>query len=124
METGFHLASVDWLPPTASDISFYRNSNIGNVLACEFHISKADFEALARERGWLVKPLYDLPSVDEESAYRYTEYLPDGHPQRREPFKATISEGLFFEDRHKNGGGITVLYDEAHSMAYVDSSNR
>jgi hypothetical protein len=118
-ETGFHRSSVDWLPETASDISFYRNSNIANILAYEFHISKPDFEALAGERGWRVKPLEQRASV-----IRYTQCLPSGHHQRTEPFAAAASEGLFFEDRRSNGGGISVLFDGANSMAYVFKSNR
>jgi hypothetical protein len=118
-ETGVHRPSVDWLPQTASDISFYRNSNIGNILAYEFHISKPDFEALARERGWPVKPPEQGASV-----IRYTQCLPSGHPYRNEPFAAETSDGLFFEDRRPNGGGITVLFDNASSTAYVFTSNR
>lgn len=118
-ETGFHCPSVPWLPQSASDISFYRNSNIGNVQAYEFQISRPDFEALARERGWNVKPM-----KQEVSIIRYTQCLPSAHIQRTEPFHAMSSSGLFYEDRRPNGGGISVLYDDVKSMAYVFSSNR
>lgn len=118
IETGFHRPSVDWLPRTASDISFYRNNNIANVLAYEFHIFKPDFEILARERGWPVKPPEQRASV-----IRYTQCLPKGHPQRTGPFRI-YSDGLYFDDLRPNGGGITVLFDDANSMAYVFQSNR
>ena len=118
-ETGIHRPSVDWLPQTASDISFYRNSNIESILAYEFHISKSDFKALARERGWPVKAPEQRASV-----IRYTQCLPFGAPHRNEPFAAATSDGLFFEERRPNGGGITVLFDDANSMAYVFKSNR
>ena len=119
IEIGIHRPSVDWLPHTASDISFYRNTNMANFLAYEFHISKPDFETLAHERSWPVKPPEGRVSVA-----RYTQCLPDGHPQLIEPLEAETYDGLFFELRHQNGGGITVLYDETSSMAYVFKSNR
>lgn len=118
-ETGFRRPHVDWLPPAASDISFYRSSNIANVLAYEFHIARPDFEALAREQGWPVKP-----PGRQVFVIRYTQCLPPGHPQRTEPFHAASSAGLFYENRRANGGAITVLYDDATSTAYVFQSNR
>jgi hypothetical protein len=119
IETGFHQHRVDWLPPTATDISFYRNSNLANTLAYEFHISRSDFEALARDRYWPVKPLEQRVSV-----IRYIQCLPSEHSQSNEPLWAETSVGLFFENRRGNGGGITVLFDDTDSMAYVFQSNR
>ena len=118
-EVGIHRLSVDWLPRGATDVSFYRNSNIANFFAYEFRISRADFEALSHERGWLFKP-----SVHDDSVPRFTQCLPSDHPNRKEPFSASASVGLFYEVRHGNGGGVAVLYDDEKSMAYVFTSNR
>jgi hypothetical protein len=118
-EMGVHRSRVDWLPATASDISFYRNTNISGVRVYEFRISRQDFEALAKEEGWAVKPFQEKKVV-----VRYTQCLPANHPDQKPPFYAESSTGLFFEERHANGGGISVLYDTGIGMAFVDRSNR
>ena len=121
-ETGFHCPSVAWLPQTASDISFCRNRGLfSDILIYEFHISKPDFEALARDRNWRVKP-----TEQQASVIRYTVSLPRGHRLRVPPFEAQASDGLFFSDMRTKGRvtkGVTVLFDDAHSMAYVSKSN-
>jgi len=118
-ETGFHCAQVDWLPSSASDVSFYRNQTLSFTEIYEFRIPKADFEALARKQNWPLRP-----AKPEDSVMRFTMCLPSGHPEYRQPFYAMSSKGLFYEYRQSNNGGTAVLFDEATSMAYVDISDR
>lgn len=118
-EMGFHKATLEDLPPSASDISFYRDRGFGGVFLCEFTISKINFEALARSRGWNVETL-----TQEKSMPRYTEVLPEGHPAKLPPYRVKASSGLFFEHRQPNNGGISVLYDDHTSMAYIFWSHR
>jgi hypothetical protein len=119
IETGFHERSVDWLPTTATNISYFKNRNIANIETYEFCISGPDFAALAHDRGWAVK-LIEKPM----SILRYTWWLAAEHPQRMKPFYAEASKGSYYEDRRPNNGGIAVLYNEDSQTAYVDKSNR
>jgi len=117
-ETQLHVPRVDWLPATASDISSSRITGWGNTHAYEFHIARADFEVLARERSWAVKP------IDKEtSIMRYVQCLPEGHPDLKNPPRASSSAGLYYEDRKRGGAGLTVLYDDPSDTAYVFTSS-
>ena len=119
VEIGFHRATLEDLPPTASDISFYRYRGFGGVFLCEFKISKSNFEALASSRGWNVAPF-----SREKSIPRYTDVLPKGHSAKQLPYYMKASSGLFFEKRQSNNGGISVLFDDSQSMAYISWSHR
>ena len=118
-EMGFHRAILDDLPSSASDISFYRYTGFGGVFLCEFTISKSNFETLVRSRGWNVEPLNHKKSIP-----RYTEALPKGHPAKQPPYSVTASSGFFFENRQPNNGGISVLFDDSRSIAYIFWSHR
>lgn len=119
VEMGFHRATLEDLPSTASDISFYRDQGFGGTFLCEFKISKSNFEALAGTRGWIVIPL-----SEEKSVPRYTYALPEGHSAKLPPYHVKVSDGLFFEKRQPNNGGISVLFDESQSTAYIFWSHR
>jgi hypothetical protein len=50
--TGKHVDSVDWLPKSATDISYYKRDGFGWVRNYECYIPEDDFLVLAAERGW------------------------------------------------------------------------
>ncbi len=50
--TGEHLDSVDWLPPSATDISFYKRDGFGWIKNYECSIPEDDFLRLAEKEGW------------------------------------------------------------------------
>ncbi|WP_035613621.1 hypothetical protein [Haloferula sp. BvORR071] len=120
-EIEVHAARVDWLPATASDISscWIKTNAFDVAHVYEFHIGKGDFESLARERKWPVKPI-----VAPQEIIRYLDFLPAGHPAAKEPGRVTSRAGLYYRYSQNNGGGTTVVYDEASSTAYVDWSAR
>ena len=118
-ESGTGLTSVEWLDSRASDISYLRSKDPGGVFVYEFHITSTDFDALAKERDWHMVPQGGLCSI-----LRYTFFLPETDARRQKPLIADVKKGLFFENRHSNGGGITVLYDTNALRAYVFQSSR
>jgi hypothetical protein len=118
-ESGVALASVGWLDSRASDISYYRANDFSGNFVYEFRMSRMDFAALARERGWPLAPL-----VEHRTILRYTFFLPETDSRRQKPFFIELDGGMFYESRRPNGGGITVLYDTNASRAYVFQSSR
>jgi len=51
-ETGEHVASVDWLPPSATDITFYKRDGFGWIKNYDCTIPEVDFYKLAAKEGW------------------------------------------------------------------------
>jgi hypothetical protein len=51
-ETAENIDTVDWLPTSVSNISYYVNKNISGIVACEFIISESDFLDFAMKHGW------------------------------------------------------------------------
>ena len=50
--SGEHLDAVDWLPPSATDISFTKRDGFGWIKNYTCFISEDDFFQLAAEEGW------------------------------------------------------------------------
>src|SRR5690349_20371064 len=55
VETGAHLARVDWLPETASDITFKRTGGFGWCLVYECTLPEDAFQMLAQKEGWKIQ---------------------------------------------------------------------
>lgn len=119
IESGFNLARVDWLPASASDISFVRRSGFGHLFVYEFHISDPDFQTLARDRNW------QLSNTPQNcNVVRFTHFLPENDPRRREPFYITAETGYCYDNRTPGGAGIRALYDSSTSTAYIQKTSR
>lgn len=91
MTIGQHVESVDWLPASATDISYEKRDGFGWIKNYDCLISEDDFLILAEEEGWLVQ--------EDETFY-------------------------FYENRHPNGGGVTVHYDKISKRLSVQSNHR
>ena len=52
IKTGEHLDSVDWLPPSATDVSFTKRGGFGWIKNYECLIPEDDFFLLSAEEGW------------------------------------------------------------------------
>ena len=89
--SGEHLDSVDWLPPNATDISFYRRDGFGWIKNYKCSVPEDDLFELAAKEGW--------------------ELEMDGN-------------GLFYERRYPNGGGVTVRYNRDTRRLSVQSNHR
>ena len=53
--TGKHVDSVDWLPPSATDISYYKRDGFGWIKDYECSIPEDDFLSLAAKKGWKLR---------------------------------------------------------------------
>lgn len=111
-ETG--LDSYEGLPPNASNITVYRNSNISGVFLTDFAISEAQFIQFAAENNWGVEQLSDPVSVFHATAFH------QGQPND----KKIISNGLYYCKHAANGGGVTIAFDRSIGRAYIESSSR
>jgi len=68
--TGEHVPSVDWLPESATDISFYRIDGFGWVKNYDCLIPEKDFRIFAMESGWKLQA--------EDSTLFYAKRHPNG----------------------------------------------
>ena len=121
-ETGRGVASVDWLPATASNVSYYK-SYLNT--AYEFDISEANFVRWSR---WKLQPI-----TTPVEFLRCTYFLRDPSDSGLSPTVSEaidlshivqISNGLFYEERQPNGGGVEVAFDRDTGRAYFHSSPR
>ena len=118
-DTGEHIPRADWLPESASDISFYRSYS---HTAYEFKISERDLLKWADRWSFqeIEKPvrihryLYFLKRPEDFGSYE--EY-------HRE-CTIEVPEGLISVRRQRNGGGHTAVYDRKTGYAYVQTSPR
>jgi len=124
VETGENVARVAWLPHSASNISYYQSYSF---TAYEFDIPEADFIAWV---SWEMQPITQPVTV-----MRYT-YI---RPQRPKPSEnadfrelkaymahrqVEVADGLYYNHRRSNGGGVSVAYDRERGRAYFQSSPR
>ena len=116
-ESGKALPSVDWLPVTATDITFVRNSGLFWSRAYECKMARPELEQFAARNGWSLtlrkdfatglRSVLGLPPVG--SFYGTpTDYYP---------------EALVFEKFQSNNGGIQVVYDLERSVLFVSESS-
>lgn len=122
-ETGINVPTADWLPETASDISFYRSHS---WKAWEYTISENDF----RESG----SRYDLKEIEEPQSiprfswleFRNTDPTKYGESYFREEqgHHAKVSNGLFASKRWKNGSGYHIIFDRDKSRVFFQSNKR
>jgi len=68
--TGKHVESVDWLPPSATDISYYKRDGFGWIKDYECSIPEDDFLSLAAKAGWKLQ--------EEENLLFYEKRHPNG----------------------------------------------
>ena len=124
VETAENVTHVDWLPDSASNISYYRSYSF---TAYEFDIPEADFIA------WSSRDLKPIKAPVE--VYRYSHATtPADTPHPNASYEelqemlarrmATVTDGLYFEYRQQNGGGLRMAYDRSKGRAFVKTSPR
>ncbi len=134
-EVGVNISSVSWLPKEASDVSYYKTYVL---TAYEFSISEDGFEKWAARYG----EAKEIESVVRVARFSYMESLSFPEPlpmgasesewERHEAERArlevlrsiAITDGLVFEIRESDGGGLTVAYDRDYGRAYFESNPR
>ena len=111
-ETGVSEAHVDWLPPSASNVSYFKAYS---YTAYEFNISEDDFVSWAGD-----KRLTEIS--DPVSILRFN--FPDASFPKAEN-TAVIANGLWWETPPRgNGGGTQIAFDRDKKTAYFQDSPR
>ena len=120
-ERGYNVDSVSWLPNEASNITFYAREGLAMLRIAEGSMSEADFREWADSKGW------DLEEKKNSrgSGYLRTAFLDlpehQGLDQLPEDF---VRDGLYYENRASNGGGVTVLFDREKERFYYSVASR
>lgn len=127
IDTAESVASVDWLPVSATNVSYYRSYM---NTAYEFDIDEAGFRDWSR---------WDVAEIT--APVGLSRYLAFSTPPPPEPLNATeeeqtaflnayykrsvkISNGLYYGHSQSNGGGVWVGYDRRTGRAYYQSAPR
>ena len=119
-----NVERVSWLPPAATNVSYYRSYNF---TAYEFDITEVEFKRWT----WLdVKPIAEPVKV-----YRYShrkranpDFGPNPSFEELEVWeathRATASDGLYYNNRSSSSGGVTVAFDRTKGRAYFQTNPR
>lgn len=124
VETAEGVERVDWLPPTASNVSYYKSYM---YTAYEFDMSEADFKSWTWHK---VKPITTNVQVNRFSYMtRDSSALDLSSPEEQwkrweEAGTATVTNGLYYSDRRSNGGGVTLAYDRAIGRVFFQTNPR
>ena len=124
IETRENVPSVDWLPDTASNVSYYR-SYLNT--AYEFDISESGFRSWSR---WDVTEISEPVTIE-----RYSQLSkcpePNATDEEWEAYfmadserSATIDDGLYYGYRQDDFGGVWVAYDRKRGRAFFQSAHR
>ena len=114
-DTAENVATVDWLPDTASNISYcktYLNT------AYEFDMTESEFLAWSE---WDVNEIGQPVSIT-----RYKRYAREiaRHTAEYDEQWAEIDDGLYYGKKRSNGGGVWVGYDRKQGRVFYTSSAR
>ena len=124
VETAESVKRVDWLPPTASNVSYYKSYG---YTAYEFEMSEADFRCWAR---FEVKPITSKVQINRFSYMtRDSSALDLNSPDERwkrweEAGTATVTDGLYYSERRSNGGGVSLAYDRQRGRVFYQTNPR
>lgn len=128
VEVGENVPTVPWLPNSASNVSFYKSYS---YTAYEFDIPETAFVNWSR---WGLTPitqpvqvwrycLFQVANVPQPDPSASDEEL-KAFSDLRNSGMATITDGLFYERRQRNGGGVRVAYDRNRGRAFYQSAPR
>lgn len=128
VSTEENVPSVDWLPASASNVSYYKSYSF---TAYEFDIAEQDFKAWA----WVkLEPITQPVTVFRYSSRNeYQASYPPNATQAQIDAIETANEnlrgkkvftGLYYESRTNSGRGVTFVYDRAAGRGYFQSNPR
>lgn len=118
-DRGENVASVSWLPATASNVSYYR-SYLFTVY--EFDISEVEF---VRWSKWPVSEISEPIEVTRYNCFDTPDFGPNPNPAQRrvineaiDQSSAKVANGLYYLDIADDGGGIHLAFDRDKGRAY------
>ncbi len=111
-ESGENKSHVDWLPTSASNISYFKTYS---YTAYEFNISEEDFIAWTDEEN-----LIEISNPISIERFNFHEtYFPSAENT------TTVSNGLWWETPPRgNGGGTRIAFDRDTRTAYFQDNPR
>jgi hypothetical protein len=127
VEYGENQASVNWLPKSATNVSYYQSYAF---TAYEFAIPEAEF---LKWSGKKLMPIDETISIPRYCFPRTkvpvvgpnpTVQELDNQMQVYESRTAQVANGLHYTHRRQNGGGVIVAYDRDRGKAFFWSSPR
>jgi hypothetical protein len=122
VETGENVEHVKWLPKSASNVSYLRSYSF---TAFEFDISESDFMDWS---GWKLQQISGPVRITRYCFSNHADFGPNPSPEEIEAWEnrnqALITDGLYYEHRQSNGGGVRVGYDRDKGRAFFQSSPR
>jgi len=113
IESGKHLARVDWLPVEASDVTYAKREGFGWFTCYECNLPRETFDRLAQKEEWKLEPKNDVST----GLRLVLELSPPTEIH-------SVARALFYEKRQPNGGGVTVIYDLDAARLFVHESHR
>jgi hypothetical protein len=123
-ETAENVANVDWLPQSASNVSYYRSYRF---TAYEFDMAETDFK---RWTPYEVKPIDSPVKVARYwlISRGYSDLGPNPKRAEWEAWEAsayaTISDGLYYSHRRSDGGGVDVAFDRRKGRVFFQTNPR
>jgi hypothetical protein len=122
-ESGEHVASVKWLPESATDITYVKEMFI---VECEFAIPEADFVAFGKEKGRYLEEMEKskaiMPRIISPERRRFLRMDDTGDAESliktSEEAHLRATKGLFYQEQWGNGGGYTFLYNRDTGRTY------
>jgi hypothetical protein len=108
------LGNYEGIPETASDINVFKNDNISGMFLADFEIGEDEFVRFAENEGW---------DLDRVSGREHI-YVAKAYFEKAANPRITITTGLFYSKRARNGGGVSVVYDRKSGRGYISSSSR
>lgn len=122
-DRGENLAQVDWLPETASDISYYRTYNLK---VSEFSMNESDFRKWASDSD--LKEIKDRQEIRRFSWWDYQKTRPKQYDEtyfrEEQNHIAIVTNGLFSSYRQSDGGGNYTVFDRDKNRVYFESNRR
>lgn len=128
VSTGENLKRVNWLPSSASNISYYRNYHF---TAYQFEMSESEFvNWCPKTLAEIEKPisistwktrLIDFPKPDSNTTAAQFDAMIDKYDSET---TVVVKRGLFYEHWADNGGCSIYVFDRTNSMGYHQWSPR
>lgn len=109
--------AVEWLPDSATRISYVEVTGFAWSKVAEFTIDREAFQAFCEQNGWTPEKKEDV-SVSFINWIYEESYLPT-----KPRDELVIEKALFYEEINQNGGGVTLVYDLNENRAYLSKNH-
>ena len=120
IESASHVTHVDWLPSSASDITYARRNGFGRFLMYECTLPETDFQSLAKKEDW---PVQESTNVPIAVGLRPILKLPELKNANGEP-TYSINRAFYYERKQSENGGTIVIYDRDRNRLFLSESSR